>query len=240
VSIRWVVFDAVGTLIYPTPDVATVYHRVGAAHGSVLSRDEVLQRFRTAFRRAEDSGRVDESLLKTSEPEEIARWQRIVADVFDDLESTEGCFRDLFDHFARPNAWACFDDVAPAVTELRAENIQIAVASNFDSRLHPVCEGLPPLDSIDVRVVSSEVGFNKPASGFYSAVQRMLGVPPDEVLVVGDDAINDVQGAAQAGMRSVLIDRGGSRILSTVESDEAAETIRSVIHSLTEVVELIA
>jgi putative hydrolase of the HAD superfamily len=243
VTLRWIVFDAVGTLIYPTPDVATAYHCVGSAHGSRLSRDEVRDRFRSAFRRTENSDRSGESGMTTCEADEVERWRQIVAEVFDDLTPTaaEECFRDLFEHFARPSAWACFDDVGPTIAALRERGLNVAVASNFDGRLHPVCDGLPPLDEIGLRVVSSEVGFNKQSRGFYEAVLRLVDAPPDEVVVVGDDAINDVRGAEQAGIRGVLIDRGGTRLFSTEASESAAAAGRgTVIHTLTEVLELVS
>lgn len=241
-NLRWVVFDAVGTLIYPTPDVATAYHRVGSAYGSRLSRDEVRDRFRAAFRRTENSDGSGAASMTTCEADEIERWKQIVAEVFDDVPTTaaDDCFRDLFEHFARPNAWACFNDVAATIAGLRERGLGIAIASNFDSRLHSVCAGLPPLDDVAVRVVSSEVGYNKPSSGFYEAALRMIDATADEVLVVGDDAINDVQGAEQAGIRGVLIDRGGTRLFSTAASESAAaEGQGTVIHSLLEVTELI-
>ncbi len=242
-SIRWIVFDAVGTLIFPTPDVATAYRRVGSAHGSRLSLDEVRDRFRAAFRRTENSDRSGESGLKTCEADEVDRWKRIVAEVFHDLTpaAADKCFRDLFHHFARPDAWACFDDVAPAIAALREQGLNLAIASNFDSRLHPVCAGLPPLEEIGVRVVSSEVGFSKPSRGFYAAVLKRVDALPGEVIVVGDDAINDVQGAEQAGMRGVLIDRGRTRLFSTEASDSvAAAGNGTVIHALPEVLELVS
>lgn len=241
-SIRWVVFDAVGTLIYPTPDVATAYHRVGSVHGSRLSRDQVRDRFRTAFRQTETSDRSGAAGMTTCEADEVARWKQVVADVFDDLsaDAADECFRELFDHFARPSAWACFDDVAPTIAALRDRGLRIVIASNFDRRLHPVCDGLPPLDEIAVRVVSSEVGFNKPSPGFYEAALRLIDTSADEVIVVGDDAVNDVQGAEQAGIRGVLIDRGGTRLFSTEASESAAAEQGTVIHSLLEVTELIS
>jgi len=243
VSLRWIVFDAVGTLIFPTPDVATAYHRVGSAHGSRLSQDAVRDRFRAAFRRTENSDGSGESGMRTCEADEVERWQQIVAEVFDDLSpsAADDCFRELFDHFARPEAWACFDDVAPTFATLRSEGFNIAVASNFDSRLNSVCDGLPPLNEVGVRVVSSEVGFNKPSRGFYDAVLRLVDASPDEVMVIGDDAINDVQGAEQSGIRGVLIDRGGARLFSTEASESEAATGRgTVIHSLLDVLELVS
>ena len=45
----------------------------------------------------------------------------------------------------------------------------------------------------------------------YDALLRQIDASPDEVLMVGDDLVNDVRGAEVAGMRAVLIDRREGR-----------------------------
>ena len=52
-NIRWLIFDAVGTLIQPTPSVAIAYHTIAARHGSNRSISEVGDQFRQAFRQSE-------------------------------------------------------------------------------------------------------------------------------------------------------------------------------------------
>jgi len=216
--VRWVVCDAVGTLIYPVPDVATVYHRIGRKHGSLLGRNEVAIRFQAAFREAElrdnagqqwaDGRRTDTAEpLQTSERIEVRRWQRIVATVLSDVDSPVDCFEELFAHFGRSSSWSCFPETQAALMQLQQQGIRLAIASNFDSRLHQVCDGLAPFRQIEHCVVSSEVGFRKPSRLFYDAVLRCIDSPPDQVLMVGDDLQNDVRGAQSAGIRAALICR---------------------------------
>jgi len=216
--VRWVVCDAVGTLIYATPDVATVYHQIGRRHGSLLSRSEVSTRFGAAFREAEvrdhagqlsfDGTRPGKDVsLQTGEVVEERRWRRIVASVLADVDSPEACFDELFVHFGKPSAWACFEDIHPGLTALQQRGVRLAIASNFDSRLHAVCEGLAPLRGIEHCVVSSEVGFRKPSRSFYDAVLSRIDSPACEVLMVGDDLQNDVRGAQAAGIRAAFISR---------------------------------
>lgn len=239
-NIRWVVFDAVGTLIYPTPDVATAYHQAGARHGSRRSIDDVRSRFQTAFRTMNSSDG-SSAELQTSEAIEVARWKRVVDFVFDDLPSTGDCFSELYQHFARPTAWRCFDDVTGAFSLLRARGVKLAIASNFDSRLHAVCGGLPPLNEITRRAVSSELGFQKPSRSFYTSLLKMLDATAREVLVVGDDWVNDVRGAEEAGIRGVLLDRASRDSAIASSTDDADSSRReSVIHSLPAVAELIS
>jgi HAD superfamily hydrolase (TIGR01549 family) len=58
------------------------------------------------------------------------------------------------------------------------------------------------------RVVSSECRFRKPSRHFFLELLKVSGVTsPDEILVIGDSFVNDVHGAACAGLRAVLVDR---------------------------------
>lgn len=205
---KWIVFDAVGTLLYPTPDVAAAYHIVGQKHGSQQSLEDVRSRFRAAFREAEHAERrVGGSAETTNEAHEEDYWRGIVRSVFPDLEDSEACFRELFEHFSRPSAWACFEDVGATLDGMRQRGYQLAVASNFDRRLRAVMDGLLAVRGIDCRIISSEVGFRKPSRGFYEAVLRMTGVPASDVLFVGDDEVNDVQGATNAGLTALHLNR---------------------------------
>ncbi len=48
----------------------------------------------------------------------------------------------------------------------------------------------------------------KPAASFFHAAAQSMGVAPEEVVMVGDDALSDVQGALAAGMQSILVRTG--------------------------------
>jgi putative hydrolase of the HAD superfamily len=208
-GIEGIVFDAVGTLIEPEPSVADVYLNAACRQGVALDPAEVRARFRLHFRNDE----VDESLgpMVTDEALEYGRWRRIVSSVLPEVSDVEMAYSELWNHFARPEAWRCFVDVGPAVQALRAAGIPLRIASNFDGRLRGVVAGLPAIAPLrDSLVISSEVGFRKPHFDFYRAACTSLGLPADRVLYVGDDPENDLQGPRQAGLRSVLVDRSGA------------------------------
>ncbi|MFL5339369.1 MAG: hypothetical protein ACJ8F7_04300, partial [Gemmataceae bacterium] len=96
-------FDAVGTLLTPHPPAVNVYLTVGRRHGSRLSRPAITLRFREAFRCEEENDAVHG--WATSEERERQRWSSIVNTVFHSDVATEDCFRELWDHFAHPDAW---------------------------------------------------------------------------------------------------------------------------------------
>lgn len=208
-----ILFDAVGTLIYPRPSVAEVYAAAGRRFGSQLSSAEIKQRFGPALARSEQGKRM------LDEPGEMERWGQIVAEVFNDVADSSALFRELWEHFADGANWAVFDDVAPMWKELSARGYRIGIASNFDVRLERLCRQLPPLNTCECLYYSSQLGYAKPQPGFFKAIAARL--PPSFVprLLVGDDPIRDIAGATKAGWQARLIDRSGHYQPNAVLSD---------------------
>lgn len=207
-GIRGIVLDAVGTLIEPRPSVAAAYAGAARRQGVELDPAVVRARFRRHFNRDERDER--RGPLATDEALEYRRWRRIVTGVLPEVPDPDRAFEELWDHFARPESWAVFDDVRQAAAGLEAAGIAVRVASNFDARLYRVLSGLPAIAHLAAgAVISSEVGYRKPHPAFYQAACRSLGLPPNQVLCVGDDVENDVHGPRRAGLHALLLDRGG-------------------------------
>ena len=224
-TIRAVFFDAVGTLLHPEPSAADAYAAIGARFGSRLSFESILARFRTAFRRQEALD--DAAGHRTSEEREIARWRAIVAEVLDDVADAAGCFRSLYDHFSQPDAWRVEPDAAVTLQALTARGLVLGVCSNFDHRLRGLVAALPELAAVRHLVISSEVGWKKPAAGFFAAVTRLAKLNPEQILVVGDDVENDFDGARAAGLRALLFDPHGK---SNVTPTERIARLGDLIH----------
>ncbi len=200
-EIRAVLFDAVGTLIYPDPPVAAAYAATGARFGSRWMADEIQPRFRAAFARQEALD-VRQHGERTSEAREKARWQAIVSEVFDDVADPSGLFAALWQHFAEPRHWRPHADALELWSGYAAQDIVLGIASNFDGRLRTICQGLPPLDTCRHLFVSSELGVRKPSTQFFRAIEQRLKLRPDQLLLIGDDWQNDYLGATAAGWKA--------------------------------------
>jgi putative hydrolase of the HAD superfamily len=198
-----VVFDAVGTLIHPDPSPGDVYAAIGARFGSRLDPDEVRVRFAAAFKAQEQHDRLHG--LHTDEAREQERWRHIVAEVLD-VADPAGCFAALYEHFARPESWRCEQGAAGVLGALDRAGFLLGMASNFDHRLHGVVRGLAELRPIRRLVISSEVGWKKPARPFFDRLCEGVAAAPGEVLLVGDDLENDFLGAKTAGLQALLFD----------------------------------
>lgn len=207
---RVIFFDAVGTLIHPEPSAAEVYAAVGRRFGSRRSAADIIPRFRAAFQREENIDR--QGGWHTSEAREHERWLRIVGTVFDDVTDVERCFQELFEHFSRPEAWRCDSEAMTLFPELARRGYTLGIASNYDRRLHRVLAGwsLPALEYV---VISSEIGWRKPAVEFYHELSWLSKRAVGQIVYIGDDRINDYDGARSAGLHAILFNpraRSGS------------------------------
>lgn len=203
-ELRYVLFDAVGTLLRVQPSVAEIYHAVGSRHGSRLTTDDIGQRFADAFHRHQDRG-------ATSESRERERWRSIVQEVLHDISHAgDDPFEELWEAFSSPEHWVLYDDVADVWTELQRRGYVLGIASNFDQRLPRLCQGLPPLDTVKHLFVSSRVGFPKPCPEFFRHVERELSAEPSQLLLIGDNRTHDYEGALAAGWQALHLCRDGS------------------------------
>ena len=204
-GVRAVFFDAVGTLLFPTPPALTIYSETAHRYGLTISDDDVRRRFIAAYR-AEEEADVASGWI-TSEARERDRWERIVAATLAGVVDVDACFRDLFNHFAQPAAWRVAADAASVLNTLHSRGYVLGLGSNYDERLWPVLAGFPQLVPLQDRVlISAAVGVRKPGSGFFHEVARVAGCGVSEVFFVGDDLTNDYRGATAAGMPAVLLD----------------------------------
>lgn len=119
---------------------------------------------------------------------------------------------------------ALFTDTIPVLTQLKQAGFKLGLCSNLALPYAAPIEQLLPF-RLDGYGWSFEVGAVKPDPEIYHQVCQQLGLPPEEVLMVGDTLDADVLGPRPIGMRSMHIVRDLTR--------PCAEGLRS----LTELVE---
>jgi FMN hydrolase / 5-amino-6-(5-phospho-D-ribitylamino)uracil phosphatase len=110
---------------------------------------------------------------------------------------------DAFEIFlSERNRVEFYADVRPALERLRAK-YRLFALSNGNADLERC--GIAEL--FDGHITASAAGAAKPDARIFSHLLRTAGVPPSEVLHVGDDPLADVVGATQAGMQAIWINR---------------------------------
>jgi FMN phosphatase YigB (HAD superfamily) len=104
------------------------------------------------------------------------------------------------------------------------------------------------LDYFDATEFSDEVGHGKPDRRIFLATARKLGLEPGNILHVGDNIENDVRGAQDAGMKTLLFEykvpsgfKEQPSLLALTRASDSATGIKpdGRIKSLSEVMEII-
>lgn len=96
-----------------------------------------------------------------------------------------------------------------ALRSLAGRGLRLAVVSNTmrtpGTALRKILAHHGLLDSFEHATFSDEVGVRKPAAEIFHLTLSRLGTAPGEAVHVGDDAVLDVRGARDAGLRTVQV-----------------------------------
>lgn len=104
-----------------------------------------------------------------------------------------------------------FPEVVDTLERLWAMGLRLGILSNFPPHLEDVLTQHGLHDYFDFFVVSSLVGMEKPDSAIFELAIEKSGCSRAEILYVGDDLDDDLQGAQRAGIRMILVDRHDRR-----------------------------
>lgn len=211
-AIEAVSFDVTGTLIH-CPRLAELYAEVLDRHGVVVAPDRLAELVPIVWK--ELSCRVVDGRDRfASHPGgDRGFWSEFLGRIADYLEVDHpGPFAaaELYDRFARADAWEIYQDVEPTLDALASRRLRLVVTSNWDARLPALLDDLGLARRLDAVVSSWRVGWEKPHPAIFEAVTVELELEPAAVLHVGDRRLADLEGARAAGMRALLLARDGT------------------------------
>ena len=207
-------FDAAGTLFEVRGSVGEIYSRIASQYGCEADAEHLQQNFARWFRlqppMAFPPG-TDENKLREMEK---GWWRNLVRAVFADCGSFPHFgefFSDVFEQFRKAEAWRVYEDVVPALTELKRLGIRLGVISNFDSRLYDVLEAVGLAPFFDSVHISTRVGAAKPDPVIFQAALAAHNIEPHQAWHVGDSQREDIEGAEAAGIQAILLDRNSQQ-----------------------------
>ncbi|MFM8525315.1 MAG: HAD-IA family hydrolase [Cyanobacteriota bacterium] len=205
---RALLLDAMGTLIGLRQSVGRTYAAAAAAHGLIVSAEAIDAAFPRLYRQAPPLAFPDLSGPERLQAER--RWwgERIEAalQAAGAGPAPEALQIELFERFRDPALWRVYDDVPRSLERWRSHGLQLAVVSNFDSRLHDLLEALGLRGHLEAVVISSEVGAAKPSARPFVVALKQLGVSASEAWHIGDSP-EDGQGATAAGLSWLQVQR---------------------------------
>jgi len=200
-KLKAVLFDLGGTLIC-TPDISEVMQQMLEAKGVVRSVEEIDEARKEADRRM---GYKDLPSLR----EEF--WVKWNTEILKKL----GVSRDI-EFLARWISVAWWDyanarlypEVRKVLERLREEGLKLGVVTNgLKSDVDKVLPQVGLTKAFDIVVVTDSIGKMKPDKEIFLHALKKLNVKPHEALFIGDRIEEDYNGAKNAGIKALLIDR---------------------------------
>jgi HAD superfamily hydrolase (TIGR01662 family) len=101
-----------------------------------------------------------------------------------------------------------FDDVAPALNDLKDRDLTLGLISNVEQDMARTLTKLGLPAWLKIIVTSQDASAGKPRPEIFRMALTQGGVKPSEAIYVGDQYNVDIVGARGAGMQGILIDRG--------------------------------
>jgi HAD superfamily hydrolase (TIGR01549 family) len=202
-EVKAVLLDGMGTLVHLIPPAPALADALGVDEATA----------ERAFR-AEVAYYVEHH-LEGSDPSSLGDLRRRCADVMAEAAGvdSDGALEALLGSLR----FEAFEDAAPALRELRARGLRIAVVSNWDCSLPDVLERVGLHDLVDTVAISAVVGAAKPDAAIFRAALDAAGCRAADAVHVGDSAEADVEGARAAGIRPFLLARKGGGDLTSLE-----------------------
>lgn len=200
-----VFFDVDFTLIYPGPTFQGEGYRVFCErYGMTVDPQQFAQGVATAAPLL-DAG--DDSY----NPEIfVAYTRRIIEHMGGCGPGLDACAREIYREWAACQHFELYDDVPGVLRELAASGVRIGLISNTQRCLSSFQSHFELSGLISATLSSFEHGFMKPHPSIFSAALDRIGADPRDAVMVGDSVRQDVEGALNAGMRAVLLDRAGA------------------------------
>jgi putative hydrolase of the HAD superfamily len=121
------------------------------------------------------------------------------------------------------NAVTLFDDVLPALQLLKQGLALGTVSNGFADLKHIGLDG-----HFQVSIAAHTFGRAKPDPSIFLAACEALQVTPQHTVYVGDDLMLDVQGAQQAGLRAVWMNRFERELPPHVKPDAVCSNLHDL------------
>jgi putative hydrolase of the HAD superfamily len=201
--IRGVLIDALGTLVRLEPPAP----RLQASLGARLELEVSLARCEAAMQA--EMRYYAAHCARARDTAALAALRLECADVLADVLAAGPNGAEILPCLTDAVAFTAFPDAAPALAELASQGRRLAVVSNWDVSLPPVLVRLGLATQFEVIVHSAGAGAAKPDPRPFQIALARLSLTPAECVHVGDDPVNDGEGATAAGLRAILVDRTG-------------------------------
>ncbi len=114
---------------------------------------------------------------------------------------------------AQLSSLSLYDDFLPTIDILKTLWYETAVVSNLSKPYSYPLTNLVSKDMFDYKILSYEVGMQKPDRKIFDHLKDISWYSSDEIVMVGDSLKSDVQWAKNSGIQPIHIDRSSNGLV---------------------------
>jgi putative hydrolase of the HAD superfamily len=235
-AIQAVLFDMFDTLMLIVKDHEFYDYSLKKAHSFLVENgvDVAFAVFHDAYTKARDALYV-EADVQLEEPHFNLRISKALESLGYSFgaysEVVAGATNEFCEGFME---YVRIDDHAKSALEKLRKRYKLGIVSNFAL---PECvdkllerHGLDKL--FDVVVVSGAVNKRKPSPEIFEKALKKLGITAENAVFVGDTLDADIEGAKNAGMKAIFIERRPQKEVKRACPDQTIKTLGELLAAL--------
>jgi putative hydrolase of the HAD superfamily len=220
----------VGTLFGIRSTVGEIYAQFAQQIGLNLDAQQLDTAFVQSFRAAPRAA-FAQAALPDLRHLEYSWWRTVAWQSFQSVGALaqipdfDAFFQPLFTYFETADPWILYPETLKALDQLKTLKIELAIISNFDSRLYAVLEALVLGSWFESVTLSTQVGAAKPEAEIFAAAIAKHQCLPSQAWHVGDSWSEDYQGSVAAGLQGIWLNRDGAKLSASNPASNSAAAL---------------
>lgn len=204
--------DAVGTIFGVKNNVGYIYTKIASKYGVTRDAELINQYFYQAFKESPPLA-FKETNYELVQRLEYIWWEKIAYQTFAKANALKEFtdfhlfFQELYDYFKTHQPWYIYDEVIPCLNQWQKQGIELAIISNFDTRIYSVLESLQLNSYFQTITISSLTGVAKPNQQIFLTALEKHNCSPEQAWYIGDSLTEDYWGAKSLGIKSFWLKR---------------------------------
>lgn len=132
------------------------------------------------------------------------------------------------------DSWSLFPGVQEMLQQVRDLGLKMGLCSNSrsDWAVREIAEQLGLTKYFDSIVTSAAVGVRKPRPEPFQQILRLLGLQPNEAVMIGNSTEADIAGAKPLGIKTIHVTYGDDAEEGSVDPDATVSAIGGIVPAI--------
>ena len=207
--INTIFFDLYGTLAGFSPDRYEIQSKACGKFGYKVTKNGITKGYAIADNLMSEQNQIYPIRNMNSEEKKkfFSEYQKLILSG-DKIIISEETASKIWNYIKKiPYDLACYNDVYSSLKILKSKGLKLGLISNMNTDGNKLSLKLGLSTYLDFIITSKDANAEKPHSKIFIKALEKANVPAKNCIHVGDQIISDINGARNAGITPILIDR---------------------------------